>query len=429
MVAHDELCALRALVRAEAVLARRAELVRLLDDGGAGALPRVAVVGGVGAGKSTLVNSLVGRPTVSPVGSVCPVEFGHARVDGARAVLAGAADRVVALGEVERYALGTVVEPVVGVRVRVGAPLLRSVVLVDTPGIGCVDAVRFDAVVFVRDADRAWSRGDSALLAAVVARTPACVVAVTKCDLVPHRAQVVLETAERVEAVLRGVPVHPVTAPFADRAGELADSPFAARLHELSGLGALARALVARAPVGAALVRAAARARAVGWAARELAGRRGVVDPARVEVFRSRVEDVRALYQSEAVRGPAAALPTLAPRAMAELVAAGVAVLTHLESVVGPSAAVGPFTGTGFAASVAVHGAGAGWWAHRGRRNRSGLTAWVDRAARAAESAVHRELATRLAAGPPSTTSPRAAELVALAARADRLAEAFTGGA
>src|SRR2546430_12783171 len=86
---------IRAQVRAEAVRVGRPELAELLDDADPGestTAVRIVVAGETKRGKSSLVNSLAGRPLLSPVGvdvtTACWVELSYGEQDEATGLLA-----------------------------------------------------------------------------------------------------------------------------------------------------------------------------------------------------------------------------------------------------------------------------------------------------------------------------------------------------
>ena len=385
---------LRDRAAAEAREAGRPDLATLLDDqqpdGRRGAV-RVVVVGETKRGKSSLVNTLVGRPLLSPVGvdvtTACWLELSYGERDEAWVLLADpesldAPRRVpIDVREVERYvALSEVADPVVGVEVRLRAPLLRDVVLVDTPGVGGLHAGhsrttlaalrQADALLFVCDATQPVLAPEVDFLAEAAMLVPTVVVAATKCDVNPDFEVVVAETRVRLAACppLRDVPVFAVAATLADRAAEIEDDAIAARLVELSGMAPLVASLTRQGAAGEALRRANA-ARAVANVARLLAAQAAESvaqvsgDPDReralrstidhlaalladrpqlsievhrhlarlrtepLDAFGSAVAELRARYRSEAERGPSAQLTTLAPRMLADLTAAGIATL------------------------------------------------------------------------------------------------------
>jgi predicted GTPase len=353
---------------------------------------RVVTVGETKRGKSTLVNTLVGRPLLSPVGTdvttSCWLEIGYGERDEAEVLLAdphafGEPRRVPCdIREVERFvALSDVSDPVLGVQVRINSPLLRDLVLIDTPGVGglvaghsrtTLAALRHaDALLFVSDARQPILAPEINFLLEAVNRVPTVVVAVTKCDLNPQFEVVVAETQARIaeHPSLRGAPIFAVATPLAERAIDTEDRRTAVRLTELSGMAPLVAALTHHAAAGGASVRFANTSRVVSNTAQLLINRtletiqqlaatteqEGAIEAnvarlnalladrprltllvqhhmARLRVepldaFDGAVGELRARYDSEAERGAAAQLTTLAPRMVADLTAAGVEIL------------------------------------------------------------------------------------------------------
>jgi hypothetical protein len=390
-----ELAALVHTVHAEALALGRADLAVLLPDpaadpGAASRLPRIVVAGETKRGKSRLVNALLGRPDISPVGvdvtTSCWAEFRHGPADAATVLLAdpeapGTPKRVpIAVADIHSYvALGEVTDPVVGLEVTLDAPILRSLVLVDTPGVGGLHAGhsrttlaalrQADALLFVCDASQPILAPEVAFLAEAARRIDTIAVAVGKSD-VPDHDIVLAETRRRLAAHpdLAGLPVFAVSAALSERAGRPGTPAVAtARLTELAGLRELVGRLLTEAAAGARRLRAANDARLTASVARALcahldqlgaAGRdrlRDDIDTVTVLLadrgrLRQQVDDqtdrVRAQsaqqfaaeagslagqYRGEAERGPAAQLPTLAPRLIADLTAAGVAVLDETQ--------------------------------------------------------------------------------------------------
>lgn len=389
-----ELADLRASLAAELRAADRADLAAHLDDLRVDTRDaiRVVVCGETKRGKSTLVNSLVGRPLLSPVGddvtTACWVELRYGDHDEAHAVLAdpgslGAPRRVpIDIREVERYAaVQEVADPVLGVEVRVRVPLLRDLVLVDTPGVGglhaghartTLNALRqADVLLFVCDATQPILAPEVTFLREATLRVPAVLVAATKTDVNPDFDVVVAETRARLatESVLRSVPVFPVAATLVTKAADVENERVAARLTELSGIAPLVASIRWQAAAGDGL-RLANAATAIGNVARTFAAHvtrtveeitddrlddlRGRVDAltgllddqsqlsvmvrhefARLrseplDSFATAVAALGARYRMEAERGPAAQLTTLAPRMLADLTARGT---TALETV------------------------------------------------------------------------------------------------
>ncbi len=259
--------------------------VPLSSDGGP---LRVVTVGETKRGKSTLVNSLVGRPDLSPVGvdvtTSCWLEVTFGEAEGADVVMADRdfpgdpVRRPCDLREVESFAVVTNVhDPVLGVELRVNAALLRDLALIDTPGVGGLRAGhsrttltalgRADALLFVCDARQPILAPEVEFLVEAAARVPTVVVAVTKCDVNPGYEVVVEETRRRLAETpaLRDAPVFAVAPPLADRAAEVEDTETAALFRELSGMNGLSAALTERARAGTAALRVVNSARSVGY--------------------------------------------------------------------------------------------------------------------------------------------------------------------
>ncbi|MFI6095588.1 dynamin family protein [Lentzea sp. NPDC051213] len=491
---------LRTEVRRLAAASGRDDILSAIDDHRVpnDAPVRVLVAGETKRGKSTLVNTLIGRPLLSPVGTdvttACWVEFAWGPKDDAVALIAdpaapGTPRRVrFDVREVERYvSVNHTTDAVLGVEIRVPSPLLEGLVLVDTPGVGglraghsaiTLAALRHaDALLFVCDATQPVLAPEVEFLAAAVVRVPTVAVAVTKCDANPGFADVVEETRERLaeHPALAHVPVFAVAAPLADRAAETEDPAVAAKLTEISGIDQLVRTIKANAAVGGEALRTAnaarrisAAAQVLAWQAREstLADRDGGSDlRARIEQlsreladgqavsdlirarlaglrtdsphsFRVAARKIHAGYRTEAERGPATQLSTLAPRMVADLTACAtetfesVAVDTRallrgvlgdlgvdlppavldlelaapdltrrdkgvqstysvevFKTVVGLAVAVpavlSVLSGAGLVAAGIVLAASAGWWRLRGeteQQRRTQLRTWVDTA-------------------------------------------------
>jgi len=395
-------------VRAEAVQGKHQDLVEHLDaatPADRGERIRVVVVGETNRGKSTLVNSLIGRPLLSPVSAEvttsCWLELSYGERDEAIVLLAdpaapGTPRRVpIDVRDVARYvALTEIADPVLGVEVKLRAPLLRDLVLVDTPGVGGLQEGhaqatlaalgQADAVLFVCDATQPILAPEVAFLAEAAVRVPAVVVAATKRDTNADFEVVVAETRARLAArdELRDAPVFAVSAPLADRATDVEDAGIAARLIELSGMAELVGTLKRQAASGADALRAANAARvaarvcrvllaraeesaahALGDADREreleteiatlaglLADREWLMSATdrrladlRDETaggFTTAVSELRDRFRAEAEHGPANRLDALAPRMIADLTALGVTTLEATEERTARVAAV-----------------------------------------------------------------------------------------
>ena len=297
--AHPELAlraeAVRDRVRTQAGIHNREDLVAVLDgipDITADDPVRVIVAGSLKRGKSTLVNTLVGRPLLSPVGidvtTACWVEIGYGD-EQATALIANAISpgqptrRPIDVTEVERYvALDRVSEPVIGVEVRVPSSLLKDMMLVDTPGVGGLNSghsqttlaalKQADALLFVSDCTQPILAPEVDFLASAAERVATVIVAITKSDT-PGCEVVVSETRERLarRKELTGVPVLAVSPPLADQASSVGDQGLAAQLAELSGLAPLMVTMRERSAVGRSALRIANCAQTTANVARALA--------------------------------------------------------------------------------------------------------------------------------------------------------------
>jgi hypothetical protein len=290
---------LRERLAEEARRVRRDDLVELLEDLPAVDEPgpiRVVVVGETKRGKSTLLNTLIGRPDLSPVGAdlttSCWLEVAYGDRDEAEVFLAGPVSpgepvrRPCALQDLERYvAIGKVTEPVIGVQVRIASPMLRGITLVDTPGVGGLNsghsrttlaALRAaDALLLVCDSRQPVLKPELDFLAEAALRVPTVVVAVTRCDLNPSFEDVVDATREILAGTpgLETVPVLPVAPPLADDAAKVADSRRSQRMREYSGIPTLVDTLRTYSAAGAADTRLANAARVLAQVCRTLRNR------------------------------------------------------------------------------------------------------------------------------------------------------------
>jgi hypothetical protein len=298
---HPGLDDLVAVVRAEAVALGRDDLAVLLpvpadsgtalgrspnagpgrpgfpaNDHRAPRRPRIVVAGRTGSGKSRLLNSLIGRPDLSPVGdgptTAGWIELRYGPDESATAMIADPGDpgsprrRPIRVGEIAAYAtFGEITETVLGVECRLDVPLLREAIFVDTPGvIGPLAALSdADALLFVSDGLEPIPDSDLTFLATAAQRLDTIVVAVSKGDLPGHGA-VLAETRRRLAAHpdLGRLPVLAASARLAERAGR-PGTPHtaAARLAELSGNRQLVDILLYEAEAAVARLRATGHAR------------------------------------------------------------------------------------------------------------------------------------------------------------------------
>lgn len=253
-----------ACVRAEGQQRVADELTRR-KDAPRRAKPVVLVAGEDKRGKSSLVNALLGRPDLSPVGvevvTGAPISFFHA--DPERAAIVRYGEKTPTDSDVETARrLATVQgnpqneENIRAVQIGVPCELLRGVTIVDTPGVGglnsghaelTLQSLQFaDALVFVIEAGAQFRAAELAFLRRASARIETVVLVLTKIDL--HRGwRTILEDNL---AILReqaprfsSCPVVPVSSLLAARALQCDDPEDEAALREESGIPSLEEVL------------------------------------------------------------------------------------------------------------------------------------------------------------------------------------------
>ena len=285
---HAGLSDLIDVVRAEALKLGRDDLAALLPapPGPRDTLsrPRIIVCGGPGRGKSRLVNSLLGRPGLSPVGSRPTtggwIEFRYGADDSLTALLTdpahpGTPRRVpIQMSELHAYvSINEVSAPVLGVDARLDAPVLRDLVLVDTPGAGGPHAAwNADALLFVSDATGPVTEQEMAFLAVATQHIDTIAVAVNKSDAVGHE-RTLAETRRRLAAHpdLARLPVFGTSARLAEQAGRPGTPRHVVvRLTELAGTRQLIDLLTYAATTSIRRRRAAVQAHTTTAVVREL---------------------------------------------------------------------------------------------------------------------------------------------------------------
>ena len=242
----------------------------------------VVVVGETQRGKSTLVNALLDRPGLSPVGpdaaTTCAVMFTGGSPEVAHAVLArrsatpdgpgvDISRRQVPLVEVADWITvdgqrqldsgeGQTGCGIVSVEVRLDAPVLDRLTLVDTPGLNglrrgqtAITLARLaeaDALLFVLDASQPVLAPELDLLASALDRLGTILIVIAKADAQSSEQVGQLVAASqallhRRDPRLGQIPLLPVSAWRAQLAAQLAAHrpAEAARLRGLSGLPAL----------------------------------------------------------------------------------------------------------------------------------------------------------------------------------------------
>jgi hypothetical protein len=220
--------------------------------------PVVLVAGEDKRGKSSLVNALLRRPELSPVGvevvTGAPISFFQADPERAAIVHYGESTPVAVDVETARR-LATVQgnpgneENIRAVQIGIACPLLDHVTIVDTPGVGglssghgelTLQSLQFaDALLFVIEAGAQFRNAELEFLRRASARIDTVVLALTKIDLHRGWRQIMSDNlailAERAPRFTRS-PVVPVSSLLAARALACEDPDDAAALLEESGI-------------------------------------------------------------------------------------------------------------------------------------------------------------------------------------------------
>ncbi len=228
--------------------------------------PRVVIVGETNRGKSSLLNALIGAPGASPVDagvatctwllfqhSSTPTAVGH--FGNGMADITFPVERLAAFATVDGEPDNDLPPPR-WIEVGLPIPLLDSVNLVDTPGVGGLVAAHAElaaeaaagatALLFVIDASAPFSRGELDFLDLVGDRVDSVHFAVTKTDA--YRGWREIVQADR-ELLARHVPrftdasFHPVSSRLAEAAASQPDPNIARMVLDQSGLPALRRVL------------------------------------------------------------------------------------------------------------------------------------------------------------------------------------------
>ena len=203
--------------------------------------PAITIVGETKRGKSSLVNALVGVPGLSPVDAAVAtcafLELGYGETPGAAAHVPGREEPVpLSVAQLRDWAtlLGQLpdgVRPPRRIEVTHPAPVLRYLSLVDTPGVGGLDAAhteialdaaaRATALLFVVDAAAPLTRPELDFLVEAAKRVNVVVFALTKIDAYPGWRTILDDNRTRLQALaprFGSAPWYPVSARLAELA-------------------------------------------------------------------------------------------------------------------------------------------------------------------------------------------------------------------
>jgi hypothetical protein len=261
--------------------------------------------------------------------------------------------------------LNEISESVLGVDARLDAPILRDLVLVDTPGVGGPHAAwHADALLFVSDAAGPIGDHELSFLSVATQHIETIVVAVNKSDVIGHD-RALAETRRRLASHpdLARIPVFATSARLAEQAGRPGTPQHVSvRLTELAGTRQLVDLLTYSATAAMRRRRSAAQAHRTTAVTRELlahldrlAGPDELIDAEIATVttlldggglLGARFEEARNTatqrfaayadglgnrYRDTADSGPAGELDTLAPRLAIGLAVAGVSALDETQ--------------------------------------------------------------------------------------------------
>jgi len=219
--------------------------------------PTVVVVGETKRGKSSLVNALLGRTDLSPVdvevATLVHITFRYAQTPAAQVFIRGQQEPVVVgVDELFDWACeqgnpGNE-KGVTAIEVGLATPMLRTLTLIDTPGVGGLELghgeltlqalASADAVLFVVDAGAPISKTELTFLTRAAERIDTVALVLTKIDAYPQWRQIQAADLEllRVHVPQVAVLPNPVSNLNAERALLLGNGPEGRRERRLSGL-------------------------------------------------------------------------------------------------------------------------------------------------------------------------------------------------
>lgn len=240
----------------------------------------IVVLGEVQRGKSSLVNALVGRRDLCPVGvdvtssvAVSVTSDPTLESETTAELFFPSGPKPVGVDELEQWVTTggakvcdrTVDELPTSAAIAVRDALLPGVALVDTPGVGGLDigltklaeqsAEQACVLVLVSDASSPLTAPEMQFVREATATVDSVVVVVTKTDKHLRRWRQIVAEDERLlaEHLRRKVRVMGVSSLLAVMAAETTDPHIRAQLEVDSGIGALRRELLERLERGAAL--------------------------------------------------------------------------------------------------------------------------------------------------------------------------------
>jgi GTPase SAR1 family protein len=241
--------------------------------------PVVVVAGETKRGKSSLVNALLRHSELSPTGAGTATNtylmFSYAEQPSA-SVVVGDDNKRQPIGLDDLATWATVDgnpdnrRRVRHVDVALDAPVLKSLILIDTPGVGGLDSAhgaltlvtirQADAIVFVVDAGAPLSAPELAFLETAGDHVDTIVLALTKTDDYRGWERILdddVTLLRRYAPELASCPVVPVSSRLAEASLQLEGTPAADRLWDESGFGRLAAILDERVVRRAGSLRAA----------------------------------------------------------------------------------------------------------------------------------------------------------------------------